>query len=925
MDKVHLTIDGKKIEVPAGTTIMQAAKMLRIKIPHLCYLENLPLISACRLCLVEVEGAKTLIASCSCPVSEGMVVKTDSEKVIQARRIVLELLLSTHPFDCLTCEKSGDCKLEKYAYELKVKSSRFTGEKNIYSIENDNPFIERDYNKCILCGRCIFACGEVQYQEIYDYAYRGFKTKPSTAFEKPLLEAGCVFCGQCVRVCPVGAIIEKSKKGKGREWEFTKVKTICPYCGCGCEIELNVKEGEIVRVTSNPQSAVNKGNLCVKGKFGFEFIQSKERLTTPLIKENGKFVPTIWEKALNIVAEKLFEVKSKYGSNAIAGLASAKCTNEENYLFQKFMRAVIGTNNVDHCARLCHAPSVVGLAKAFGSGAMTNTIAELRNADCILITGSNTSESHPIIALEIKSAVRQNNAKLIVADPREIEMTNFATLWLRHKPGTDVALFNGIANVILEEKIHNENFIHERTEGFNEFKEVVKKYTPTDVEKITGVPAQDIVLAARMYAQAKRGSIVYSMGITQHTTGTDNVLVLANLALLCGQIGRESTGVNPLRGQNNVQGACDMGALPNFLPGYQKLDNQEVRDKFEKYWQVTNRSGSSQVTLPTSNGLTVVEIFNAILEGKIKALYIMGGNVMLSAPNIHYVEEALKNLEFLVIQEMFLSETAKFADVVLPSCSFAEKDGTFTNTERRVQRVRKAIEPIGNSKPDWQIIIELAQRMGYPMPNYQGPAEIMDEIASLTPIYGGISYSRLETEELFWPCPDKAHPGTKILHQNKFSRGLGKFHPVEYKPPAEETDKNYPLILTTGRILYHYHTGTMTRRVEGLNQLVPNGYVELNPSEAEKYGLRDGDLVKVSSRRGSILTKVLLTERVAPGVVFIPFHFVEAAANILTNDALDPEAKMPELKVCAVQLTPAGACGGTAGGCETTAETKKVK
>jgi formate dehydrogenase alpha subunit len=910
MDKINLTVDGKKIEVPAGTTVMSAAKMLGIKIPRLCYHENLPLISACRLCLVEVEGAKTLIASCSYPVSEGMVVRTDSERVIQARKMVLELLLSTHPLDCLTCEKSGDCKLEKYAYELKVSSSRFTGEKNTYSIENGNPFIERDMNKCILCGRCIFACGEVQYQEIYDYAYRGFKTKVSTAFEKSLLEAGCVFCGQCVRVCPVGAIIEKSKKSKGREWEFSKVKTTCPYCGCGCEIELNIKEGEIIRVTSDPQSAVNRGNLCVKGKFGFEFIQSKERLTTPLIRltvnasppaRQGErltdFKETPWEKALKLVADKLLEVKNKYGPEAIAGLASAKCTNEENYLFQKFMRAVIGTNNVDHCARLCHAPSVTGLAKAFGSGAMTNTIAELRNADCILITGSNTSETHPIIALEIKAAVRQNNAKLIVADPRKIEMTNFATLWLRHKPGTDVALFNGIVNVIINKKLYNEKFINEHTEGFNELKETVKKYTPEYVEKITGVPAEDIVLAAQMYAEAKNGSIVYSMGITQHTTGTDNVVALANLALLTGHVGRESTGVNPLRGQNNVQGACDMGALPNFLPGYQKLDNQEVREKIEKLWGAK---------LPSNSGLTVVEMFDAILKGKIKAMYIMGENVMLSDPNIHHVEEALKKLEFLVVQEMFLSETAKFADVVLPSCSFAEKDGTFTNTERRMQRVRKAIEPIGESKPDWQIIVELAQRMGYPMPNYQGPAEIMDEIASLTPIYGGIDYSRLDTQGLFWPCPDKMHPGTKILHQNKFSRGLGKFHRLEYKPPAEETDEDYPLILTTGRILYHYHTGTMTRRVDGLNQIVPTGYVELNPSEGKKYGLKDGELANVSSRRGSILTKVSLTERVAPGVVFIPFHFAETAANILTNDALDPEAKMPELKVCAVRLDPAG-------------------
>ncbi len=526
---------------------------------------------------------------------------------------------------------------------------------------------------------------------------------------------------------------------------------------------------------------------------------------------------------------------------------------------------------------------------------MTNTIGELRSADCILVAGSNTSEAHPIIALEIKKAVRQNKTKLIVVDPREIEMTNFAALWLRPKPGTDVALFNGIAHLILKEKLDNENFINERTEGFNEFREAVQKYTPAEVERISGVPTKDIVSAARMYAKAKRGAIVYAMGITQHTTGTDNVVSLANLALLTGQIGRESTGVNPLRGQNNVQGACDVGALPNFLPGYQKLDSQEVRDKFEKHWQVK---------LPAGNGLTVGEIFDAILDGKIKALYIMGENVMLSDPNIHHVEEALKKLEFLVVQEMFLSETARFAQVILPGCSFAEKDGTFTNTERRVQRVRQAIKPLGESSPDWKIIIELSKKMNYPM-NYTSPEEIMNEISSLTPIYGGINYARLETDELHWPCPDKSHPGTKILHQNKFSRGLGKFHRLEYKPPAEQTDEEYPLILTTGRILYHYHTGTMTRKVDGLNQIVPTGYAELNPREGKIYGLKDGTLANISSRRGSISTKIYLTERVAPGVVFIPFHFAETAANILTNDALDPEAKMPELKVCAVRLEPA--------------------
>jgi len=900
MDKIRISIDGKEIEVEKGVTIFVAAKRIGIEIPHLCYYEHLSISGACRLCLVEVEREKNLVASCSYPVNREIIVQTNTERVTKARRLILELILSDHPLDCLTCDSAGECKLQDYAYEYGVSQSRFTGETHHYAIENANPFIVRNYNKCILCARCVKVCEEVQVCEVQDFIYRGFKTKVSTPFGVAMQEANCILCGNCVEVCPVGALNEKQAEKKGRSWQLKQVRTICPYCGCGCGLILHIRNNQIIKISGNRDNPTNSGWLCVKGRFGFDFVNHTDRLKIPLIRTSEKtktaeFKEINWDEALDIIANKLNQIKEKYGSDSIAGLASAKCTNEENYLFQKFIRAVIGTNNVDHCARLCHAPSVVGLAKAFGSGAMTNAIAEIRNADCILVIGSNTSETHPIVALEIKTAVRKNNAQLIVADPRKIEMTNFATLWLRQKPGTDIALFNGIANVILNEKIFNQKFINELTEGFEEFKEAVKKYTPDYVEKITGVPAKDIVLAARMYAKAQCGSIIYAMGITQHTSGTNNVLVLANLALLTGHIGRESTGVNPLRGQNNVQGACDMGALPNFLPGYQKLDNPEVKDKFEKCWQVK---------LPTNLGLTVVEIFNAILEDKIKALYIMGENVMLSDPNIQHVEEALKKLDFLIVQEMFLSETAKFAHLVLPSCSFAEKDGTFTNTERRVQRVRKAIEPIGESKPDWQIIVELAQRMGYPMPNYQGPAEIMDEIASLTPSYGGINYSRLEKEELFWPCPDTSHPGTKILHQGKFTRGLGKFHPVEYKPPAEETDENCPLILTTGRILYHYHTGTMTRRVAGLNQVVPTGYVELNPAEGEKYGLKNGDLVKVSSRRGSIVTKAYLTERVAPGIVFIPFHFAEAAANILTNDALDPEAKMPELKVCAVSLHP---------------------
>jgi formate dehydrogenase alpha subunit len=892
VDKVPLTIDGKKLAVEEGMTILQAAQIMGIEIPHLCYDERLTPLSACRLCVVEVEGLENLVSACSYPVSDGLVVKTDTERVKQARKLVLELILSNHPLDCLTCEKSGDCELEKYAYELEVSSSRFKGEKGHYRVDASNPFIERDNEKCILCGRCVAVCDEVQMCSVLDYTRRGFKTKISTGLDRALTESDCVFCGQCIAVCPVGALTEKERKFKGREWELRKVSTICPYCGCGCNIVLNIKEGRVLKVTSEPESIVNQGWLCSKGKFGFQFIERPDRLTIPLIKKDGEFKHASWDEALDLVAHKFKEIKEKYGEDSIAGFSSAKCTNEENYLFQKFMRAVIGTNNVDHCARLCHASSVAGLARAFGSGAMTNSIEELRHADCILLTGSNTSESHPIIALEIKAAVRRKGARLIVADPRKIEMTDFAWLWLRQRPGTDVALFNGMMNVIVSEALYDKEFIEKRTQGFEELKKMVERYTPDYVEGISGVPSSKIVSAARGYAGANHAAIVYAMGITQHTTGTDNVLALANLAMLTGNVGKESSGVNPLRGHNNVQGACDVGALPNVFPGYQPVEDKEIREKFERAWGVD---------LPGKIGLTVVETIHAIEEGKIKAMYIMGENSPLSDPNAHRTRQALAKLDFLVVQDIFPTETTEYADVVLPAACFAEKEGTFTNTERRVQKLNKALDPPGETKADWKIISELAAKFGYKM-EYKAPAEVMNEIASLTPIYGGIKYERLNEEGLQWPCLDEKHPGTRFLHKDRFSRGLGKFHPTPYTEPRELPDEEYPFILSTGRVLYHWHTGTMTRRVRGLEEIYPEGLVEIHPLDAERIGLASDELVEVSSRRGKVVAKAKITEKSPPGTVFMTFHFKEAAANLLTIDALDPIAKIPEYKVCAVKV-----------------------
>ena len=889
---IKLIIDNQEVEVREGATILGAAQTIGIEIPNLCYDKRLTAASACRLCVVEVEGLEGLVSACSYPAREGLVIKTNTQRVQRARKLVLELILSNHPLDCLTCEKSGSCELEKYAYELGVSSSRFEGEKSHYEIDANNPFIERDNDKCILCGRCVTVCDEVQMASVLDFTERGFKTKISTGLDKPLGETPCVFCGQCIAVCPVGALTEKERKFKGREWELKKVSTICPYCGCGCNIVLNVKEDKVIKVTSEPESIVNQGWLCSKGKFGFQFIHSKDRLTTPLIKKEGKFKKVSWDEALDLIANKFKEIKEKYGTDSIAGFSSAKCTNEENYLFQKFMRALIGTNNVDHCARLCHASTVAGLARAFGSGAMTNSIEELKNAHCILITGSNTSETHPIIALQIKAAVKRNGARLIVADPRGIEMTEFAHLWLRQRPGTDVALFNGMMNVILSEGLYDKEFVEQRTEGFEEFKKVVEKYTPHYVENITGASSSQIISAARMYAGAKSASIVYAMGITQHTTGTDNVLALANLAMLTGNMGKESSGVNPLRGQNNVQGACDLGALPNVLPGYQSVEDEEIRKKFEKAWG-TN--------LPDKNGLTVVEVIHAVEEGKVKAMYIMGENSVLSDPNSNRTRRALEKLDFLVVQDIFLTETAKYAHVVLPAACFAEKEGTFTNTERRVQKLGKALEPPGEAKADWQIICQLAAKFGYQM-EYGSAAEIMNEIASLTPIYGGITYDRLNEEGLQWPCPNEKHPGTRFLHKDRFSRGLGKFHSTPYKEPVELPDEEYPFILSTGRVLFHWHTGTMTRRVRGLEEVYPEGLVEIHPQDARKLGLATDELVEVTSRRGRVVAKAKVTEKSPPGTIFMSFHFKEAAANLLTIDALDPIAKIPEYKVCAVKI-----------------------
>ncbi|KON31415.1 formate dehydrogenase [miscellaneous Crenarchaeota group-15 archaeon DG-45] len=678
---------------------------------------------------------------------------------------------------------------------------------------------------------------------------------------------------------------------------YENVPTVCPYCGSGCGIYLQVLDGEPIGVLPRRSNSVNQGKLCVKGWSAHEFVTSDDRLTRPLIRRDGALVEASWDEALGLVAEKLELYRREHGPDSIGVLSSAKCTNEENFLMMKLARAVLGTNNVDHCARLCHASTVVGLSRAFGSGAMTNSIEELEDADCILVTGSNTTEQHPLVARYIMRA-REKGARLIVVDPRSIPLARFADHHLRQRPGTDVAWINGFMNIILSEGLEDRAFIGERTEGFDELAGTVTRYTPERVEEITGIPREDLVAAARTYAKADRASIVYSMGITQHTTGVDNVISCANLAMLTGNIGRPGTGVNPLRGQVNVQGACDMGALPNVYSGYQGVADPEARRRFEEAWGVE---------LPAEPGLTVVEMIDGAAGGGIKAMYIMGENPMLSDPDIGHVEEGLRGLEFLVVQDIFLTETARLADVVLPAAPYAEKDGTFTGTDRRIQRIWKAIDPVGESRPDWRIICELAGRMGAEGFDYPSPAEVMDEIASLTSIYGGVAYGRLESAGLQWPCPYREHPGTPYLHEGRFTRGRGRFFGVEHRGPAELPDEDYPFTLTTGRIMFHFHTGTMTRRTALLNREVPTGYVEINPGDARALDIADGERVSVRSRRGAIEIKAMVTGRVPGGVIFIPFHFAECAANVLTNTALDPEAKIPELKACAARVEKIGA------------------
>ena len=894
---VTLSIDNQEVTVPKGTTILEAAKGLGVEIPTLCHLKELAPDGSCRMCVVEVEGGRRggLTTACTAHCQEDMVVSTHSEKVADSRRFILDLLLSNHKLDCFSCGKNGDCQLQQYALDYGIDATSFTEGKRMPCHQEDtsNPFFSYDPEKCIMCRRCARVCQLRQGRDVLSIANRGFETKMMPSYGQAFDQSICESCGNCVSSCPTGALTAKDTK-EYRKWETQKIPTTCPHCGTGCQMNLLVKNNRLVGVEPLDGPA-NKNLLCVKGKFAsYKFVGSGDRLTEPLIKRNGIFEPASWEEALTLVSSKFNEIKAENGPDALAGFSCSRATNEDNYVFQKMVRAAFGTNNVDNCARVCHSASVHGLAQTLGSGAMTNPIADItEDVDMILLVGSNPEEAHPVIGAQIRQAI-QRGTQVVVVDPRKINLVKDSALHLQVQAGTNVAFANGMMHVILKEGLADRHFIEERTEGFLDLEKMVADYTPEKVAEICHIHPEDLIQAARMYAKAEKAPIIYCLGVTEHSTGTEGVMSMSNLAMLVGKVGKPGCGVNPLRGQNNVQGACDMGCMPYDFPGYQKVNNPEVIDKFEKAWHVP---------LNRNTGLTSTKVLPAATAGNVKGLYIFGEDPIVTDPDTGHVRQALESLDFLVVQELFMTETAAYADVVLPGISYAEKDGTFTNTERRVQRVRKAVEPRGQAREDYEIFCEVMTRMGYPCA-YESAKEIMKEISAVTPSFGGINYERLEKESLQWPCRSLTDPGTPIMHVGSFARGKGLFKAIPYKQAQELPDEEYPYLMSTGRMLYHYNTRAMTGRTEGINQIANHSYIEINAVDAQVLGIQEGDKVEVHSRRGKIETYAAVGNRVFPQEVFMTFHFPDGNVNEITNAVFDDIATIPEYKVCAVAIKP---------------------
>ena len=917
---VRFTINGLAAETSPGTTLLKAAGEAGITIPTLCQHQDLSPYGGCQLCLVEVAGEARLAQSCTMKVREGMVIRTETPRTRKGRVAILEMLLSNYFDGNYSRAATEDNELMHWARHYKVAITKRMAPAPLHVADSDpNPFIRVDLNKCILCTRCVRACAEVQGRFVWGVQGRGLEAHIAAGMGEPLLNARCESCGACVAYCPTGALSDKMSFGMGKAQKI--VPTTCAYCGVGCQVELNVSDNRILRVTSSPQAPVNGMRLCVKGRYGYDFVHHADRLSQPMVRsyllekrerqpggERGEWVKVDWDTALDITAQKLALIRNTSGGDSIGLLSSAKCTNEENYLMNKFARQVLGTNNVDHCARLCHSSTVAGLAASFGSGAMTNSMDDIAaQAKLIFVTGSNTTEQHPVFGTMLRQAVLRNGATLIVADPRKIDLCDFATLHLRMKSGTDIAMLNGLMHIILKNGWEDRAFIESRSEGFEDFAANLEKFDPEATSKITGIPVEKLHQAARLLGTIKPGAVMWAMGITQHTVGVQNVQTLANLQLLLGNLGIPGGGINPLRGQNNVQGACDMGALPNVYPAYQAVIQEAPRSKFEAAWgaEMSNKIG-----------MGVTELIPAAATGKVKALYILGEDPVLSEPDANHVRHCLEELEFMVLQEIFPSETARFADVLLPGVSFAEKDGTFTNTERRVQLVRQALTAHGEARQDWDITSDLARRIiaiggrkistDAPQGSwrYENPDQIMQEIAAVAPSYGGVSHTRLKNgDRLQWPVLSSDHPGTPILHLNKFTRGKGAFTVTTHIAPVELPDAEYPFLLNTGRVLYHWHGGEITRRAKGLLAVYPRALVEINAEDAALMGIEeDQEEIQISSRRGSILAHAWVSDRVAPGNIFANFAFPESPTNELTIAAFDPVAKIPEYKVCAVKV-----------------------
>lgn len=920
---VHLTINDRPVAAKVGESLLTAAAAAGIEVPTLCFHPDLSIVGSCRLCLVEIEGQTQPAAACATTVTAGLCVRTETPALVELRRQNLELLLADLPPDAAQRATEGT-EFGRWCRQYGARRPVWGRSTPRFDADSDpNPFIRVDLNQCILCTRCVRACEEVQGRFVWGVADRGRDSQIVAGAATTMLDARCESCGACAAYCPTGALLDRSVAGGPVE---SSVRTTCAYCGVGCQFDLNVRDGRVVRVTSTPEAPVNGLSLCVKGRYGSDFIHHADRLTQPLVREEllrdllstrpphaprGAWRPVSWDVALDLVAARLAALSTSAGDAGVGLLASAKCSNEENYLVQKLARQVLRTHNVDHCARLCHSSTVAGLSMSFGSGAMSNSMDDVAGqARAMLLTGSNVTEQHPVFGAMLRQAVLRRNLQLVVADPRRIDVTEFATLHLQHRPGTDIALFNGLMRIILERGWYDEHFIAGRCEGFEEFRTALEPYDARRTSDVTGVPEEQLLAAAELLATHKPMAAVWAMGITQHTTGVLNVLALANLQMLLGNMGIPGGGVNPLRGQNNVQGACDMGALPNVYPGYQPVASEEVRRQFDEAW----RTAPEGMPLAHEPGLTVTEMIDAAGRRDLRALYILGENPAMTDPDVNHVREQLAAAEFVVLQEIFPSETSRYADVLLPGTSFAERSGTFTNTERRVQLFRQAIPPIGEARPDWEIIADLARRILHRQQRspigpqaaweYASPADILREIAAVTPAYAGVSTERLERgERLQWPVTGLEHPGTPILHVGRFTRGRGRFHAVEHLLPHELPDADFPLLLTTGRVLYHWHGGEMTRRSAPLAEVYPQPLVEVSPEDARRLTINDGDRVRVESRRGEVLARAAVTPRVSEGVIFGSFHFPGPGnINNLTIAALDPVAKIPEYKVCAARL-----------------------